>query len=91
MISFMYVILVLVYIKEIAQDIEFQAKHVSFVRSDINLVRYSMILLCFFNLFWAEYLSPISFCQTFNNPFKGRHTKKYFVWVWGIWEKNKLK
>lgn len=37
------IILVLVYIQEIVQDIGFQAEHVSCVRSDMNLVKYSAI------------------------------------------------
>ena len=40
------IILVLVYtqeIQEIVQDIGFQAKHVSLIRSDMNLVKYSTI------------------------------------------------
>ena len=78
----MYVILVLVYIEEIAQDIKFQAKHVSFVRTDINLVRYSMILLCFFNLFWAEYLSPTSFCWNSTVHFKTTLTPLSIFIVW---------
>ena len=44
------IILVLVYTQEIDQDIGFQAEHVSRVRSDMNLVRYSAILA----QFWDE-------------------------------------
>ena len=44
MLSFYHlIILVLVYTQEIVQDIGFQAKHVSRVRSDMNLVKYSAI------------------------------------------------
>ena len=44
MLSFYHLIIsVLVYTQEIVQDIGFQAEHVSRVRSDMNLVKYSTI------------------------------------------------
>ena len=50
---YMLIILVLVYTEEIVQAIGFQAKHVSSVRNDINLVRRFRILLSLFSSYFC--------------------------------------
>lgn len=50
---YMLIILVLVYTEEIVQAIGFQAKHVSSVRNDINLVRRFRILVSLFSSYFC--------------------------------------
>ena len=50
---YMLIILVLVYTEETVQAIGFQAKHVSSVRNDINLVRRFRILVSLFSSYFC--------------------------------------